>query len=324
MGQYDRVMKLLVESNPEAMARFLFNEWRKRQGADAPEIQITSVTLLSEEFQSEELKGDGVWLINGPEGPLYMASVEYQSTLTPIMPVRSLEYLARSKKKHWKLCGKLPVAGVMLFLFDEETTLDCPMIWSGPNGTTAMAYDYLIINLKTVPREEVLALQEPALWPLALMTKGPVNRIIVKEMFDDLLEHKLSNLLPIGNAIASWFLQGSDLSWLNEEYQKMYEIFKDAPAIQWIQESGRADERRKLAADSWQTLLLIISQRFPNLLRPAKAQLRSQTDPARLQKIIRDLLIARNSDEAEKVLFPLQEDTAEEDTDSNETGSPEL
>jgi hypothetical protein len=143
-------------------------------------------------------------------------------------------------------------------------------------------------------------------------------------MFDDLLEHKLNNLLPIGKAIAAWFLRGDDLSWLHEEYQKMYEIFKDSPAIQWIQESGRADERRKLAADSWQTLLLIISQRFPNLLRPAKAQLRSQTDPARLQKIIRDLLIAHDSDEAEKVLFPLQEDAAEEDTDSNETGSPEL
>jgi hypothetical protein len=114
----------------------------------------------------------------------------------------------------------------------------------------------------------------------------------------------------------------------------MVNFGEDSPAIQWIQESGRADERRKadeerqkeikkLAADSRQTVLLIVSQRFPNLLRPAKAQLRSQTDPAHLQKIIRDLLIARNSDEAEKVLFPLQEDAAEEDTGSTEIVFPE-
>src|SRR5258707_176420 len=319
-------MKLLVESNPEAMARFVFNEWRKRQGADAPEIQITSVTLLSEEFQSEELKGDGVWLINGPDGPLYMASVEYQSTLTPIMPIRSLEYLARGKKKHWKTCGKLPVMGIMFFLFDEETTLDCPMIWLGPNGTTAMAYNYLIINLKTVPREEVLALQEPALWPLALMTKGQVDRIIVKEMFDDLLEHKLNNLLPIGKTIAAWFLRGDDLSWLHEEYQKMYEIFKDSPAIQWIQKSGRADEHKKAVETFQQTAINLVALRYPQLKRLAKAQIRSLKDLERFQKLILDLSMAQSSDEAQNVLLSLDESPDEEEADSTDkisTPSPD-
>jgi hypothetical protein len=58
MGQYDRIMKLLVDNAPEAIARFALQEWRKQKGPDTPEIQVTSVALLSEEFQSEELKGE--------------------------------------------------------------------------------------------------------------------------------------------------------------------------------------------------------------------------------------------------------------------------
>src|SRR6266849_4262038 len=109
MGQYDRIMKLFVENAPEALARFVLQQWRKQHGSNVPEIEVTSVTLLSEEFQSEELKGDGVFVIYGPGGPVLLYTNEYQTYLTPVMPIRSLEYLGRSKKKHYKLYGKLPV-----------------------------------------------------------------------------------------------------------------------------------------------------------------------------------------------------------------------
>lgn len=64
-------------------------------------------------------------------------------------------------------------------------------------------------------------------------------------MFADLLNHQCYRTLPIGHVVAAWFLRGEDLEWLNKEYQKMYELFKDSPAIQWIEESGRQDERKK-------------------------------------------------------------------------------
>ncbi|HEX7733949.1 MAG TPA: hypothetical protein VF458_03775 [Ktedonobacteraceae bacterium] len=343
MGQYDTIMKLLVDKAPEAVAQFVLNEWQKQEGADTLNIQVTSVTLLSEEFQSEELKGDGVWLIHGLDGPQMLASVEYQSTLPPIMPIRSMEYLARSKKKHWKMCGQLPAMGVVLYLFDEEDTAECPMIWPGPNGTTTLAYNYLLTNLRTVPREEVLALQEPALWPLALLTQGPVDRIIVKDMFADLLNNKLYNILPIGNSVASWFLRGNDLSWLNEEYQRMYEIFKDAPATKWIQEDGRADERRiaaeerkKLIADFQETeekyreelknviadfrgtVVSMVSQQYPKLKRLAQNQVRLLEDVGRIRQLIVDLNATRNSDEAQDVLLSVTDSMNEKDTDSIE------
>jgi hypothetical protein len=194
MGQYDRAMKLLTESNPEAMARFVLHEWRKQQGMQDLEEQVTSVTLLSEEFQPEELKGDGVWLVEGPGGPLYLVEIEYQSTLDPTMPLRSLEYLARAKKRHWKICGELPVIAVVIYLFDDEKDMPvCPMYWPAPYEHTAMIFHYLIINMRDLPREELRALGEPALWPLVLLTKGAVDCILVEGMFAELREQKLYN-----------------------------------------------------------------------------------------------------------------------------------
>ena len=357
MGQYDRAMKLLVDSNPEAMARFVLHEWQKQQGAGLPDVQITAVTLLSEEFQSEELKGDGVWLVEGPDGPLYLVEIEYQSVLDATMPLRSLEYLARAKKKHWKIYGKLPVIAVVLYLFDKENLRTSPMRWPGLNGTTAMLFHYLTICMKDLSREEFLAMREPALWPLALLTKGEVNRILVEEMFAELLEQKLYNVLPIGHTIAAWCLRDDDLSWLHKEYQKMFEIFKDSPALQWMEESVRQEEQRKadervlaeqkkaeqqlhaeqkkaeqqlhaeqkkaeqqLYAEQKKAMVTIqqmvvglVSQRFPSLLRLAKTQVRLLKQPERFQDVILRISLARDVDEAQEVLFSLNEQEEEEE-----------
>jgi hypothetical protein len=370
VGQYDRAMKLLVESNPEAMARFIFHEWHKQQGAKGPEVPITAVTLLSEEFQSEELKGDGVWLVEGPEGPLYLVEIEYQSVLDPTMPLRSLEYLARAKKKHWKTCGELPVLGVVIYLFDEDSMAGCPLRWPGLNGTTALVFQYLTINMKELAREELLALREPALWPLALLTKGKVDRILIETMFAELLEQKLYNMLPIGHTIAAWFLRDDDLSWLHQEYQKMFEIFKDSPALQWMEDSVREEERKKAqlqlqeerkkarqqlraeqkkaeqqlhaeqkkaeqqlraeqkkaerrlqekdkkALATFQQMVIgLVSQRFPTLLRLAKAQVHLLKQPERFQEVILRLSLARDIDEAQEILYSFNENETEEDTE---------
>jgi hypothetical protein len=237
VGQYDRAIKLLVDTNPEAMARFVLQEWQKQTKKYLPDLSIAAVKQLSTDFQEENLEGDGAYLLEGPEGPLYLMQAEYQSRLDPMMPLRSLEYLARMKKKHWKTCGHLPVIAVVFYLFKSEDILSSPLRWPGPLETTSLYFNYLVINMQDVPREEILALQEPELWPLVLLTKGNVDRILVEEMFGDLLERKLYRTLPIGQVIASWFLRGDDLIWLYKEYQKMFDIFQDAPAIQWIEES---------------------------------------------------------------------------------------
>jgi hypothetical protein len=128
------------------------------------------------------------------------------------------------------------------------------------------------------------------------VTEGQVDRILVGEMFRDLLDQKRYQTLPIGHVVASWLLRGDDLDWLNKEYQKMYELFKDAPAWKWMEESARQEERKKAEqrmqaerkkaeqrmqaerkktlATLRQTVVELVSQRFPTLERLAKAQVR--------------------------------------------------
>jgi hypothetical protein len=131
----------------------------------------------------------------------------------------------------------------------------------------------------------------------------------------------------------------------------MYDIFKDSPALQWMEESGRADERRKAQlllqeerkkasqqlrasekraeqqlrasekrANKELVVMLrkmavgIASERFPTLQSLAKAQVRLLKQPVLLQEIVFRLSLARDVDEAQNALHLLREDEQEEGT----------
>jgi len=245
MGTYDRTLKLLIDANPAAIARLALYAWQKQEPGGALNFTITSVTQLSVEFQSEEREADVVMLLEGPDGPFCLLELEVQSRRHPFMPLRSLEYCVRAKIKHWKEYGDLPILAVMLYLFDESNIPEPPLRWLAPDGQTIMVFFYLPISLKVLPREELLALQEPELWPLVLLTEGPVDRILVQKMFADLLERKLYRTLPICHTIAAWLLRGEDCEWLHQEYEKMVDLFQDSPALKWMEEdvTKRVTER---------------------------------------------------------------------------------
>lgn len=137
-------------------------------------------------------------------------------------------------------------------------------------------------------------------------------------MFAELIEQNLTDLLPIGHTIASWLMRGDDLIWLKKEYAKMHDLFQDAPALKWMEEDAREDERQKMLAMLRQTTVDIISQRFPALQRLARSQMRALKQPEIFQKVILRLSMAGNADEAQDVLFSLTEDE-EEENDSETT-----
>jgi hypothetical protein len=247
MGEYDRTMKSLVDSNPEAIIRFVLDQLYKQRKRKPLEIQIKRVVQLNTEFPKEELEGDGLFLVEGPHEPLYLIEVEFQSTAQAHMPVRLLEYLAGAKKKHWKAYEHLPVLATVIWLFDEEEKLpNSPMAWLGIDRDAEVIFHYLSIPLRSLSRQDVLALGEPTLWPLALLTKEPVDRRIVERMFSEWLEKKLYTILPIGQVVASWRLRGEDLDWLKKEYQTMLDFFKDAPAYRWMEESAYESAKHRL------------------------------------------------------------------------------
>jgi hypothetical protein len=264
---YDRTMKSLVDSNPEAIARFVLHEWRKRGRVEQAERKISKVVQLSAEFPDEELEGDGVFVVKGPEGgAMYLLEIEFQSDLHSYMPLRCLEYLIKAMRKHWKAYGDLPVLAAVIYLRDMDKTPDSLKSWPAPYGLTSIVFHYLSISLKEMSREDLLALGEPALWPLALMTKEGVDRSIVKTMFAALLEQKLYKSLPIGYTIAGWFLQGEDLEWLHKEYRNMFNFFKDSPALQWMQEDALQMAMQKVRPQVKQEVEQEVRQEFQQKL----------------------------------------------------------
>jgi hypothetical protein len=120
-------------------------------------------------------------------------------------------------------------------------------------------------------------------------------------MFAELLEQKLYNILPIGHTIAAWFLRGDDLSWLNAEQKKA---------------ERRLQEKDKSALATFQQMVIgLVSQRFPTLLRLAKAQMHLLKQPERFQEVILRLSLARDIDEAQDILYSFSENEAEGDTE---------
>lgn len=125
------------------------------------------------------------------------------------------------------------------------------------------------------------------------MCKNQVNRIIVKEMFDELLANKLNDLLPVGQTIATWVLGATDLAWLKREYHKMLDFFKDSPAYKWMTQDAvdEANEKirqqlQRVLEKSRRNVVALVDERFPKLTRMAKVQVQATEDLETLQDAI--------------------------------------
>jgi hypothetical protein len=342
MGEYDKTIKLLMDTNPEALFRFVLNQWRRHMDRTLPETPMTVATQLNVDFQSADIEGDNLLLIAGPDGPSYLAEIEFQSTLDTTMSLRSLAYCVQAKKKHGKNYGHLPIIAVVIYLFDDAKNVpEPPLHWSALNGATTMDFYSLSIHLKNLSREELLAWPDQELRPLALLTDGPVDRIIVSNMLTELRERKLNDVLPIVCKIASWRMDESDQEWLKQERNNMHDVTKDTAYEIWEKDYYRGEAQKEaqqqvlaaqkeaqqqvlaaqkeaqqqaLAAQKknlemfQQTVVELVSQRFPQLKPLAKIRVRATKKPEDLQQMLLRLSLTLSAEEAENVLYTLEED----------------
>jgi len=308
MGQYDHAMKSLVNANPEAIAQFVLRQWRLTRGETIQE-NAKVIAQLSTEFQGTEAEADGL-LLMGTEEDKFLIHIEFQSKRDTIMPDRLLDYCLRARHKH----GYLPITSCVIYLHEDGHMQEPPACWE-VFGQKNMIFDYICIKLWEVPREEMLALNQPALLPLALLTKGEVNSIIIRDTFEELLANKLYDLLPIGQTIAAWLLRGTNLEWLKKEYSKMLDFFKDSPAYEWMTEDAREEGRQQLLTAQRQTLeeyrqilVALIAKPFPQLARLAEKQVSAIKDQKRLQQLILRVNMAQDAAEVEVLLLDLDEE----------------
>lgn len=319
MGKYDRIMKLLVDGNPRAIVQFVLQRLQLTRGLIIKVDGIEVLGQLSTEFQGTEADADGLLLVTTEDGRQFLVHIEFQRKRDPLMGDRLLDYCLRARRKHSPKNGPpLPILSCVIFLIDDGQVPEPPLTWELFDGQKNLVFDYVCIKLWETPREELLALNQPGLLPLSLLTKGEVNRIIVKEMFDELLANKLNDLLPVGQTIATWVLGATDLAWLKREYHKMLDFFKDSPAYEWMtedarkegREEGREEIRTQLqrALDVFrQTVVGLVAERSPKLVRLAKKQVAAVENPEKLQKAVLLISSAKEDNEVARLLADLDE-----------------
>jgi hypothetical protein len=242
----------------------------------------------------------------------------------------------------------LPIIAAVIYLFHEKDLPVPPLRREAPDGRIVLWFSYPSISLPALSREDRLTLHRPELWPLILLTKEPVDRIIVTQILTDFMELHLHDLLPLSHAAASWQLTDNDQNWLHQEYQKMLELFRDTPAYQWMkadatkeatahltaevtarmieevtarvakevrrEEQARLKEQTRLAEQEQYKMSLVMRQAVTELARLARVVARTLTRPESFQHALVCLSQARDATEAQEALLAVSDEEAGAET----------
>jgi hypothetical protein len=328
LGPYDQTMKSLVAASPQEIAEFILHQTESQMGFRFQE-EIKTVSLLNTQFEGYEVDADGLLQIITTDEEELLLHIEFQSSRDTTMSDRQLEYSFRARKK----CGEKPVISCVIYLRPDGKLQEPPLCWQF-RGHKFMAFDYICIKLWELTREELLALNQPALLPLTLLTKGGASRTIVDEVFQGLREHRLQDLLPVANMLAEQVLGKNDLEWLQRRYAQMTDILQDTWTYQTMNKMAQENVEKKLREEYQQrfeelqkkaeqarrqaleqAIIAMTSERFSKLVRPAKRLMKFTQNAEQLQLLLISLSVARNEADAEQCLLHFDEDDTSEPTE---------
>ena len=295
MGDWDKSLKSLVASGARA-----FVEWILRElNMETKGVEV--IALLETEFQGYNVDADALLLIRLADGEEVLVHIEFQSTADNEMPDRLLEYCHRARQKH----GPKPIISCVIWLRDVGTAPEPPYCWSLKNGRKLLAFDYLSIKLHEEEAETLIGLKQPAILPLTLLTKGGASRTIVTDIFNELLENGLRDLLPVANVLAGLVFSENqaNLNWLEREYEKMMDVLKDSPAYHWMTDDARKEGREEGREESLRyAIAAFIQKSFPAISKKAHKQLALIKHSAPLTKLITNLYGAKTLEEVQRFL----------------------
>jgi predicted transposase YdaD len=321
LGDWDKSLKTLVASDPQAFAEWILGEMEMETGG------VKVIAQLNTEFQGYSLDADALLLVTLADEEEALIHIEFQSTADENMPDRLLDYCRRAREKY----GSRPIISSVIYLRDVGKVPQPPYCWSLKSGRKLMAFDYLSIKLHEAAASKLIDLHQPAILPLTLLTKGGASRTIVTEVFNELLENGLNNLLPAAHLLANLAFHDNraNLDWLEREYRRMTVNFKDLPAYHWMTddarnegieqgiergiEQGRKQEREEELARLRQAISAIIAKGFPSISKLAQKQLALIQHPAPLIKLLTNIYGVQSVDEVKRYLNEALEESLEID-----------
>jgi predicted transposase YdaD len=282
---YDDAMKKLVGGNPQDLISWLLpGEKFGKQ--------------LAFELNVENIYADGL-LLATLDGKEFLAHFEFQSSYDGRIGERLLEYNVLASRQY----NYLPVYSCVIYLKNHSSVPHSPFLRGLPNGEEVVRFHYKSIELGKLGAGELLQTGLVGLLPLLPLTKDGARREVVEEMISGLISAEKTESLWIGYALASKVLK-HDLDWLKRRFAMLEDILRDTPVYQEVlakgEEKGR--EEGKLEAQR-QTLLDIVEERFPAIVRLAKQQAAAIQDPEVLRRLTVKISVVKTSNEAEQYLL---------------------
>jgi predicted transposase YdaD len=298
---YDETMKKFVGANPQS-----FTDWL-RPGA-------TFVRTFTTELQSRDIFVDALCEIV-LEGETLLLHLEFQRNIKADMPLRLLEYNVLATRTH-----KRRVLSCVIYLIDDGTIEESPLMWELSDGTELLKFHYISIRIWEVDPAEFTQPGREGILPLVLLTKGNATPDVVEMVIERLMAAGKQDLLPITKLLASLvFKDNSDYSqWLARRFAMLGDILRDTSAYQQIfqegEEKGHKEGIREgikegiregeiLGLRRW--LLDILQKRFPVVLQLAKPQVDTVNDPTLLHDAILKAIEAQSVEEVLRLLLEL-------------------
>jgi predicted transposase YdaD len=314
---YDDTLKIFVSENAQDFISWLVKGARVKD-------------KLSPEFEGRKLQADALIVVVLPDGAEMLVEIEFQADNDPTMPERLLEYNLRARREH-----KRAVLSCVIYLRNDGNVPQSPLSWKLPGGQEVLRFHYQSIELAKITPNELRQTRLSGLLPLLFLTKGGATHEIAEEVFTELENTGKIDLIPPAYTLASLGFgkeNQAEQDWLIRRLSKMHDILRDTPVYQEMtrlareeglqegreeglqegREEGREEGLQEGLHELRQTVLDVVLERFPKIVRLAKEQVAGVEEPAILRHLIVKISIAQTAKEAKQYLLEVDEDEDDE------------
>ncbi len=296
---YDESMKKFVGANPQS-----FIDWL-HPGANF-------VRAFPTELQSRDIFVDALCEIALDGEPL-MLHLEFQRNIEAGIPLRLLEYNVLATRTH-----KKRVLSCVIYLIDDGTIEESPLIWELEDGTELLEFHYLSIRIWEVHPAKFTQPGREGILPLVLLTKGNATPDVVEMVIERLVAAGKQDLLSTTRLLASLVFKDNPayIDWLDRRFTMLRDILRDTEAYQQILQEGVKEGEEKGRQEGVKegeilglrlTLLNILQKRFPDVMQLARSQVDSINNPALLLDAIMKAIEAQSVEEILRLLLELSQ-----------------
>lgn len=272
MGDWDDSIKIFIRENAQDLVTWLWKEAHVKRH-------------LQTEYKVRTIEADSVLEIeleNNGKGMLF--HIEIQSTRDPNMAERLLQYSVEAQNQH-----KLPVYSCVIYLRDVGDVPQPPLRWQRLDGQDYLVFDYLSIELATIPVEELKQTGLVGLKPLFVLARGGTDPAVVKEVVTDLGEAQQFGLLSISKLFADLVFTDENQEWVERIFAMYSDPLAQTRTYQKLVKQGR-DEG--LQEGLQKALVEFIEARFPSLSDLARKNVPQVAKPDALNLLIKATAIA--------------------------------